>query len=275
MIRKSFVLPLLTLFASATDNGSIAATHKNTIAEKPAVHRSSSAHTSVSLPTQVKPVPDSLFNKYYDATGGQKLWKEIKTYTTHQKLSSSSSVNYDVVVNADLANQSVHKSRIAMKREFIYVAKPNDGWLKIPLGSSDKATKYQVNGLNATEKSNLVSEMYNSLLPFYDYKSRGLIASYAGTETINGKKVEHVELQGKGAVYNLYFDGQTHLLARVREKSDGVEYIRTYSDYVKSKSGISYASKIVETNSKDKKSTTISVTDLVINPVFDQALFQK
>lgn len=275
MISKSFVLPLLAIVTPVT-NVFIDNIATDTHTANPTSY--SYTKSNIDRPEvlfQAKVAPDSLFNKYYKATGGDTLWQNIKTFTAKQKLTSSSSISYDVVLNADLAEQSVQKSRIAMKREFIYVAKPNDGWLKIPMGSSDKATKYQTNNLNVTEKNNLVGEMYNALAPFYHYKQRGLIASYVGSETLEGKKVEHVELEGKGVIYNLYFDAQTHLLVRSREQSGGSEFVRTYTDYKKSKSGITYPSKVVELNAKDKKSTTISVTDLVINPVLDKGLFQK
>jgi hypothetical protein len=273
MIIKSFALPLFILFTPALEENSNPAA----VIEPLAINTNSSQQINEEVLniSQAKIVPDSLFNRYYKATGGQPVWEGIKTFSAKQKVTSPSAVSYDVILNGDLQEQAVHKSRIAMKREFIYVSKPQDGWLKIPLGGTDKATKYQVNGLNATEKANLTTEMYNALAPFYNYKNRGLIASYVGSETINGKKVDHVELQGKGVIYNLYFDSESHLLTQAKEKSGGTEFVRTYSDYVKSKSGITYPSKIVEVNAKDKKSTTISVSDLVINPVLDKALFQK
>lgn len=260
MKKSTFALPLLTIATIYT------ATIETSFANIPAFQQSVAVQ-------QAKPVADTLFNKYYDATGGRKLWSEVKTYTAAQKYASS--VNYDVVLNADVAANSLHKSRIAMKREFVYVSKPNEGWLKIPIGGTDKAAKYQVNSLNATEKSGLVKEMYNTLVPFFDYKKRGLIANYVGSETLDGKKVEQVELQDKGIVYNLYFDAQTNLLVQVKEKSGGVEYLRKYANYVKSDSGISYPSVITETNSKDKKVTTITTSKFIINPTLGTNLFQK
>jgi|GEM_PF-891598 hypothetical protein len=271
MILKSFTLPLFAIFTPFVGEQIMTDSGLERIISHTTFHNTATAPDFY----QAKVTPDSLFNRYYKSTGGVPLWDGIKTFSAKQKITSPSAVSYDVILNADLETQSVHKSRIAMKREFIYVSKPQDGWLKIPIGGTDKATKYQVNGLNATEKANLTGEMYNSLAPFYHYKTRGLIASYVGSETVNGVKVEHVELQGKGTIYNLYFDANTHLLVQAREKSGGTEFVRNYSDYVKSKSGITYPSKIVEVNAKDKKSTTISVSDLVINPVIDKALFQK
>jgi len=85
---------------------------------------------------------DSVFLKYYKATGGIALWDSLETYTMKRSYRSGSSADYDAEIFVSMANQAMSKSKIILKRNFIYGVKGTDGWLKIPLGSYDKVTKY-------------------------------------------------------------------------------------------------------------------------------------
>ena len=161
---------------------------------------------------QNKMAVDSVFANYYNATGGEKLWKNVKSYTLKRSYSSGSAADYDSEIYVSVPDQAMSKSKIIMKRSFIYGVKGNEGWLKIPIGGSDKTTKYQVKDLSQSEQSTMRLEMYDLLAPFLNYKNRDLVATYVGTEKLDGKSVHQVELQGKGVKYNLYFDADSGLL---------------------------------------------------------------
>src|SRR5690606_39120206 len=107
---------------------------------------------------------------------------------------------------ASFPDASMSKSKTILKRTFIYGVKGNEGWLKVPLGSGDKATQYETKDLNQKEQDNMRRELREVVLPFWDYEKKGYIATLVGSETLNGKKVTQVELSGKGIKYNLYFD---------------------------------------------------------------------
>lgn len=223
---------------------------------------------------QSKITVDTIFNNYYKATGGVQLWDSLDTYSMKRSYKSNSATDYDAEVYASIPQDAISKTKIVLKKGFIYGSKGKEGWLKIPLGSSDKVTKYQVNGLSQTEQDNLRVEMYDFLVPFVDYKKRGLIATLVGKETIDKKELYNVELQGKGVKYNLYFDPTSSLLVK-QKKVVGTEQIVTdYTTYTKSKFGVSYPSALVETSSKDKKA--IKVTSSVnFNEKIDASYFSK
>jgi hypothetical protein len=217
---------------------------------------------------------DSVFNKYYDATGGKALWDSVETYSMKRSYRSNSSADYDAEIYVSMADQAMSKSKIILKRNFIYAVKGNEGWLKIPLGSYDKVTKYQVKDLSQNEQDNMRLEMYDLLVPFVNYKDRGMVATLVGAEKMDGINVHQVELQGKGVKYNLYFDAKTGLLLREKQTQAGEVITTDYSNYKKSKYGISYPATLTQTSSKDK--TKVSVTsELAVNETLNPEYFKK
>lgn len=223
---------------------------------------------------QSKVTVDSIFENYYKATGGANLWDSLDTYSMKRSYKSNSATDYDAEIYASLPSDAISKTKIVLKKGFVYGIKGKEGWLKIPLGSSDKVTKYQVNSLSQTEQDNLRFEMYGFLVPFVDYKKRNLIATLVGKENLDKTEVYNVELQGKGIKYNLFFDVKSGLLLRESRVVGNEQVVTDFKTYAKSKYGISYPSVLVETSSKDKKS--VNVTSVVnFNEKIDPTYFSR
>jgi hypothetical protein len=217
----------------------------------------------VSVASYAQKLPaDSIFAKYYQATGGKALWDGIKSYNLKRSYSAASAAPYDANVTVSIPDQSISKTKTIMKRSFVYTVKGNQGWLKVPIGQ-----KMDVKDLSQAEQQNMRMEIYSGLVPFIDYKNRQLIATTVGTEALNGVQVNQVELQGQGVKYNLYFDAQTGLLVRQKETQAGVETTTDMSDYAKSAYGILYPTKLVEINTTDKKAVTIKSAAAINGPV--------
>ncbi|MBB3839280.1 putative salt-induced outer membrane protein [Runella defluvii] len=197
---------------------------------------------------------DSVFLKYYTATGGKALWDSVQTYTLKQAYRAGTANDFDLDIKASLPSQAMVKVRTILKRDFIYGIKATDGWLKIPIGSRDKVTQYQTSNLSDKEREIMRRELTDILIPFDDYTTKGYIATVVGTEQINGATATQVELEGKGVKYNLYFDAKTGLL--LREKltlATGEIQTRDHAKYEKSKYGLSYPSETTYVSSIDKK----------------------
>ena len=150
-----------------------------------------------------------------------------------------------------MADKAISKTKSIMKRDFVYGVKGSEGWLKIPIGGSDKATRYQVKDLSQAEQESMRLEMYDLLVPFINYKERSLVATYVGLDQVDGVSVNHVELQGQGVKYNLYFDAKTGLLKREKQTQAGIVTTTDYDNYKKSKYGLMYPSTLTEMSSKD------------------------
>lgn len=217
---------------------------------------------------------DSVFLNYYKATGGVALWDSLETYTMKRSYRSGTSADYDAEVYVSMADRAMSKSKIILKRNFIYGVKGTEGWLKIPLGSYDKVTKYQVKDLSQNEQETMRLEMYDFLVPFIDYKNRGMVATLVGTETLDTTNVYQVEVQNKQVKYNLYFGVKSGLLLS-EKRTQGTEVTTTeYGKYVKSKFGIMYPSALTITSSKDKTKVVVT-SELMVNEKIDPEVFKR
>jgi len=212
---------------------------------------------------------DSVFAKYYQATGGKSLWDGVKTYNVKRNYTSASATPYSANISGSLSENSIYKSKTIMNRSFIYAVKGAEGWIKVPMGN-----RVDVKDLSQADKDNMNFELYENLVPFINYQSRGLIATTVGTETVNGVATNNVEIQGKGVKYNLYFDANSGLLVRQKESLAGVETVTDFSNYTKSAFGLLYPSKLVEVNSADKKPITITSV-VTINEAVSPELFKR
>lgn len=204
---------------------------------------------------------DTIFTKFYQATGGKALWDGIQTYTIRQAYRAGTANDYDLVIRGSLPQQAMSKTRTIMRRDFIYGIKGNDGWVKIPIGSRDKVTQFQTSDLSEKERETMRRELVDLLAPFGNYSQKGYIATVVGTEQVNGKPANQVEMEGKGVKYNLYFDVETGLLVREKLTLPTREVqTRDHAQYAKSAYGISYPSESTFVSSIDKKPVKVTTT---------------
>ncbi|WP_259017006.1 hypothetical protein [Emticicia fluvialis] len=227
--------------------------------------------TSIALAQTAQDVLD----KYVEATGGKSLWDGVNTYTLKQSFKSGTAADYDMDVKASLADGSMSKSKTILRRTFIYGIKGNSGWFKVPLGTGDKATQYETKDLNQKEQDNMKREITELILPFWNYQKKGYVATLVGTETVNGKKVNHVELNGKGVKYNLYFDQANGLLVRKKLTLSPAEVItEDYTNYATSPYGIKYPSEGTYSNTAEKRSVKLT-TSIVFNDNISASAFAR
>jgi hypothetical protein len=214
---------------------------------------------------------DEIFNKFFDATGGKDLWNNVSTYTIKQILRNNSASDFDQNIVASLPDQSMSKTKSIMKRDFVYGIAGNDGWLKVPLGSSDKNVKYDTKDLSDKEKDNMRRELKDLILPFLSYETKGYISSFVATEA----NLNHIELSGKGIKYDLYFDTTTGLLSREKQTlSTGEIITKEYTKYAQSTYGVSYPSEGTLISSIDKRNFKVTTT-MTFNDKLDISSFKR
>jgi len=230
---------------------------------------------AISTSFAIAQTAQDVFNKYMDVTGGKPLWDKVNNYSLKQSYKSGAATDYDVDIKASFPDASMSKSKTILKRTFIYGVKGNEGWLKIPLGSGDKATQYETKDLSAKEQDNMRRELREVVLPFWDYEKKGYVATVVGSETLNGKKVTQVELSGKGIKYNLYFDEATGLLERRKLALPSGEVItEDYTAYATSPYGIKYPSASTYTSTADKRTVKVT-TNIVFNDNISASAFVR
>lgn len=218
---------------------------------------------------------DAVFDKYIEATGGKTLWDGVSTYSMKQAYRGNSAADYDMDIKGSFNDAALYKAKTILKRTFIYGIKGTDGWRKVPLGSSDKATQYETNDLSEKERENMRREIKEAILPFLDYQTKGYIATLVGSETLNDTKVSQVELSGNGIKYNLYFDEATGLLTRKKLTLATKEVItEDYSKYTDSAYGIKYPSESTYLSSVDKRTIKLTTT-IVFNDRIGAEFFSR
>lgn len=219
--------------------------------------------------------PDTIFNKYYQNTGGLPLWKKVKTYSLKQSFVANAVTDYDMEVKASLTDKSMLKTKTIMKRSFIYGVSTADSFLKIPTGSRDKAIVYDVKDLSEKEQNNMRREVSDFLLPFLNYEEKGYIASFVGLETLGTQKVNHIELKGKDIKYDLYFDSISDLLSMSKYKlASGEEITQEFTTYAMSDFGIKYPSVGTFYSSIDKKKVKLT-SQIIFNPILEATVFKR
>ncbi|MDZ7934718.1 MAG: hypothetical protein U5M51_07105 [Emticicia sp.] len=218
---------------------------------------------------------DEIFSKHIEATGGKALWDGISTYSIKQAYRGNTAADYEMDLKGSFGEAALYKGKTILKRTFIYGIKGAEGWRKVPLGSSDKATQYETNTLSDKEKENMRRELKENLLPFFDYQTKGYIATVVGSETINGAKTTHVELSGKGVKYNLYFDETSGLLARKKlTLSTGEVITEDYTKYGDTAYGVKFPTESTYLSSIDKRNLKVT-TSVIFNDTIAPAFLTR
>lgn len=218
---------------------------------------------------------EEVFSKHIEATGGKALWDGISTYSIKQAYRGNSAADYDIELKGSFNESALYKGKTILKRTFIFGVKGADGWRKVPLGSSDKATQYETNSLSEKEQENMRRELKENVLPFLDYQTKGYIATVVGSETLNGAKTTHVELSGKGIKYNLYFDETTGLLARKKlTLSTGEVITEDYTKYGDTAYGVKFPSESTYLSSIDKRNLKVT-TSVIFNDTIAPAFLTR
>jgi hypothetical protein len=218
--------------------------------------------------------PDEIFNKYFEATGGKDLWDGIKTYNIKQTFRANATTDYDMEVAADAEKQQISKVKTILKRDFIYTTKGSEGFLKIPMGPRDKATKFDVKDLSEKEKTAMQNELSEFLVPFLNHEKRGCKVTANGLEKDGEKNLNKVTIACKSANYELWFDAESGLIDKEKVTIDKEIFSIDIQKYAKSAYGISYPSEAIQVSSIDKKNTKVT-TSITFNSELEAALFVR
>lgn len=215
-----------------------------------------------------------VFNKFFDATGGKDNWEKVSVYTNKQSYKTNAPTDFDLETNISVGESSISRKKSILQRDFFYVTKGNEGWLKIPMGSLDKAMKYDVKTLSDKEKTAMQQEIKDGVYPFLNFEQKGYTATLVGTEKLNNADVVHVTLTGNGTKHDYYFDANTGLLSKDVETNSAETLTWEHKNYAKAANGLSYPSESVYTSSKDKKNVNVK-TEITFKDKLDPVLFVR
>lgn len=108
--------------------------------------------------------PQEIVNNYLDATGGKEKYN-FETYQYKRSYTANAATDFSELVTVG-GSEKFSKVKSIMDRDFYYVLNESAGWIKIPMGSRDKAPNYSVKDLNTKEKDDLKQEGIDGLWPF-------------------------------------------------------------------------------------------------------------
>jgi len=205
---------------------------------------------------------DKIIEKYLEAIGGKKLDKVDEVLQIMTFKANGQEMQAEILTSK--------KGRGYMKMnmggmEFVVTAFNGDkgfrmnqqmGYEEIPADELKKMKE---------EKQSFVHglDMYKK----YDRK-------YVGTEEVNGKKYEVVEITEDGKTSKMYFDPETHLLTMIKTKDPvtGMENATVFLDY-KDFDGVKFPTRM-QVMQGDTVVQEITVDEVKINPEVDESIFE-
>lgn len=206
-------------------------------------------------------------DKFLNAAGGENKISTINTFQYKRAYKANAATDFDEEVTIVSSENKFSRKKSILDRDFYYVLNGNAGWLKIPMGSRDKAPTYTTKDLNEKEKADLMLEVKDGLMPFYKYESKGykLIGAIEDV-TIDGKATSKLTIEKTGIKREYYFDKANGLLLREIWIVNGITHTLYHKKYEDTKLGIKLPVESSYLNSKDKKITAVTTEWILENP---------
>lgn len=210
---------------------------------------------------------DEVISKFLNVAGGEDKISGIETFRYKRAYKANAATDYDEEVTVVGSENKFSRKKSILDRDFFYVLAGNSGWLKIPMGSRDKAPTYTTKDLNEKEKGDLMLEVKDGLMPFYNFAKKGYKQiGDIENESVDGKLTSKLTIEKPGIKREYYFDKTTGLLVREVWIVNGITHTLDHKKYVDSKLGIKLPIESNYINSKDKKNTAVTTEWFLDNP---------
>jgi hypothetical protein len=206
-------------------------------------------------------------NKFLEAAGGEDKISVIKTFQYKRSYKANAATDYDEEVTIASGENKFSRKKSILDRDFYYVLNGNAGWLKIPMGSRDKAPSYTTKDLNEKEKGDLMLEVKDGLMPFYNFEAKGYKLQEGATDAnIDGKSTSKLTIEKTGIKREYYFDKSNGLLVRETWIVNGITHTLDHKKYDDTKLGVKLPVESSYFNTKDKKVTAVTTEWILENP---------
>jgi hypothetical protein len=200
-----------------------------------------------------------IIEKYLEVTNTKDNLEIMKNFTYKKKYVANAATDFEEEVSVIENGTRLSRKKSILDRDFFYVLNGSQGWIRIPMGSRDKAPNYTVKDLNAKERDELRNEVMDGLLPFVNFEAKGY--KQVGTvrsALINGTDCFIFNIE-KGDIKREYaFDKSSGFLKREIFINKGITHTTDHTKYGKTKNDIQYPIESNYENSKDKKKTKVT-----------------
>lgn len=208
-----------------------------------------------------------VINKFLEAAGGEEKISAIKTFQYKRAYKANAATDFNEEVTIASGENKFSRKKSILDRDFYYVLNGNAGWLKIPMGSRDKAPSYTTKDLNEKEKGDLMLEVKDGLMPFYNFEAKGYKLLEAVTDaTIDGKVTSKLTIEKTGIKREYYFDKSNGMLVREIWIINGVTHTLDHKKYIDTNLGVKLPIESTYINTKDKKPTEVTTEWILDNP---------
>jgi hypothetical protein len=135
------------------------------------------------------------------------------------------------------------------------------------MGSRDKAPSYTTKDLNEKEKGDLMLEVKDGLMPFYNFEAKGYkLVGGVQDATIDGKSTSKLTIEKTGIKREYYFDKSNGLMVRELWIVNGITHTLDHKKYVDTKLGVKLPVESNYMNTKDKRNTAVVTEWILENP---------
>jgi putative salt-induced outer membrane protein len=205
--------------------------------------------------------------KYLIAIGGEDKIASIKSFQYIRSYKANAATDFDEEVTVSMNDKKFSRKKTILERDFYYVLNGNNAWLKIPMGSRDKAPTYTTKDLNTKEKADLMLEVNDGFVPFFKFESKGYtLSGPVSKTTLDGKNSIKLAIEKTGISREYFFDQETGLLTSENWTINGIIYNLNHKKYTVTNTGIKLPTESTYMSSKDKKETKVTTIWKLENP---------
>lgn len=148
---------------------------------------------------------DDIIKANLKAHGGEKAYKEMKTMYAEMEVSVMG-----MSMPMKIWTENPDKMRFeqsAMGQSTIAVANGNKGWMK----AGGQVMELPEDQIAKSKEQNPMNDIISNN-PFVDYKTKGIVITYAGTEVVNGKNCDILAVKNNESITTkFYIDQSTNL----------------------------------------------------------------
>ncbi|MEZ0539681.1 outer membrane lipoprotein-sorting protein [Fibrella arboris] len=211
---------------------------------------------------------DEIVDKHVAALGGMDKLSAVKTVVTDRSLSVQ---GMEIpTVTTVVVGKAMRSESTVMGNSMVQVVNGSTGWMIRPAmmgGTGDPED------MDAAMVKQSISQLY----PFgtlVGYKENGTKVELVGKEQVDKKDAYHLKVTSKeGQPYDLYLDGTTYLVSKIKGNTNGQESEIMLSDY-KEVNGVKFPN-TMEIIGGQMGSITFNTNKVTVNGPVDEAIFKK
>lgn len=208
---------------------------------------------------------DEIVKKHIEAIGGKDNWAKVKTMKTEMKMKANGA---DIVFTMFQVDKKAMRQNIAvMGMEGYSILTNTEGWSYMPFQGQTKPEPMTADDVKKSQDGLSIQN------DFITYKELNKKLEYLGKDDVDGTECFKLKMTDKDGIESTYYiDPSNYYVIKETKKmmvnGKEMENSTTYGNYKKTPEGIVCAFSIMGGWGDSE------ITELVINPKIDEAMFK-